>query len=47
MHVEALEPPLLLRPGADARQGFQAVLDAERKELDRWESLTLSTGFPT
>ncbi len=45
--VEALEPPFLLLLGADARQGFQAVLDAERKELDRWESLTLSTGFPT
>ena len=45
--VEAPEPPFLLLLGADARQGFQAVLDAERKELDRWESLTLSTGFPT
>ncbi len=45
--VEAPEPPFLLLLGADARQGFQAVLDAERKELDTWESLTLSTGFPT
>jgi NAD(P)-dependent dehydrogenase (short-subunit alcohol dehydrogenase family) len=45
--VEAPEPPFLLLLGADARQGFQAVLDAERKDLDRWESLTLSTGFPT
>jgi NAD(P)-dependent dehydrogenase (short-subunit alcohol dehydrogenase family) len=45
--VEAPEPPFLLLLGADARQGFQAVLDAERKELDRWEGLTLSTGFPT
>src|SRR5947208_960098 len=35
--VEAPEPPFLLLLGADARQGFQAVLDAERKELDRWE----------
>ena len=45
--VEAPEPPFLLLLGADARQGFQAVLDAERKDLDRWESLTVSTGFPT
>jgi len=43
----APESPFLLLLGADARQGFQAVLDAERQELDRWESLILSTGFPT
>jgi NAD(P)-dependent dehydrogenase (short-subunit alcohol dehydrogenase family) len=45
--VEAPESPFLLLLGADARQGFHAVLDAERKELDKWESLTLSTDFPT
>src|ERR671933_735613 len=44
--VRPPNPPFLLLLGADARQGFQAVLDAERKELDRWEGLTLSTGFP-
>ena len=45
--VEAPDPPFLLLLGADALQGFNAVLEAQRKELESWESLTLSTGFPT
>jgi NAD(P)-dependent dehydrogenase (short-subunit alcohol dehydrogenase family) len=45
--VEAPDPPFLLLLGADALQGFQPVLDAQRQELESWESLTLSTGFAT
>jgi NAD(P)-dependent dehydrogenase (short-subunit alcohol dehydrogenase family) len=44
--VEASEPPFLLLLGKDAWQGFQAVIDAQRNELEAWEDLTLSTGFP-
>jgi NAD(P)-dependent dehydrogenase (short-subunit alcohol dehydrogenase family) len=44
--VAAPEPPALLLLGADALQGFRAVADAEREQLDTWEQLTLSTGFP-
>ncbi len=45
--VEASDPPFLLLLGADALQGFNAVREAERKEVESWESLTLSTGYPT
>jgi NAD(P)-dependent dehydrogenase (short-subunit alcohol dehydrogenase family) len=45
--VEAPDPPFLLLLGADALQGFNAVLDAQRQELESWKSLTLSTGFAT
>ena len=38
--------PLLLLLGEDALGAFRAVLDAQRAELDAWETTTLSTGFP-
>jgi NAD(P)-dependent dehydrogenase (short-subunit alcohol dehydrogenase family) len=44
--VQASESPFLLLLGADALKGFDAVADAQRKERQAWESLTLSTSFP-
>jgi NAD(P)-dependent dehydrogenase (short-subunit alcohol dehydrogenase family) len=44
--VESPEPPLLLLLGADALGAFRAVVEAQRSELDAWETTTLSTGFP-
>jgi NAD(P)-dependent dehydrogenase (short-subunit alcohol dehydrogenase family) len=44
--VQAPESPFLLLLGADALKGFDAVADAQRKERQAWESLTLSTSFP-
>jgi NAD(P)-dependent dehydrogenase (short-subunit alcohol dehydrogenase family) len=43
--VEAPDPPFLLLLGADALKGFRAVVEAQRGEIEAWESLTLSTGF--
>ena len=43
--VESPDSPFLLLLGADALKGFQAQVDAQGRELDAWESLTLSTGF--
>jgi NAD(P)-dependent dehydrogenase (short-subunit alcohol dehydrogenase family) len=45
--VESPDPPLLLLLGEDALGAFRAVVEAQRSELDEWESTTLSTGFPT
>lgn len=44
--VEAADSPFLLLLGTDAVKGFQAVIDAERKELEAWEELSLNTDFP-
>ena len=41
------DSPLLLLLGKDALAGFRAVIDAQDKELEAWEELSLSTGFPT
>ena len=43
--VEAPDSPFLLLLGADAARGFEAVLEAQRKDLQAWESTTLGTGF--
>jgi NAD(P)-dependent dehydrogenase (short-subunit alcohol dehydrogenase family) len=45
--VEAPDSPFLLLLGKDALAGFRAVIDAQDKELEAWEELSLSTGFPT
>jgi NAD(P)-dependent dehydrogenase (short-subunit alcohol dehydrogenase family) len=45
--VEAPDSPLLLLLGKDALAGFRAVIDAQDKELEAWQELSLSTGFPT
>jgi NAD(P)-dependent dehydrogenase (short-subunit alcohol dehydrogenase family) len=45
--VEAPDSPLLLLLGKDALAGFRAVIDAQDKELEAWEELSLSTGFST
>jgi NAD(P)-dependent dehydrogenase (short-subunit alcohol dehydrogenase family) len=44
--IEAADSPFLLLLGKDAVKGFQAVIDAERKELEGWEELSLNTDFP-
>ena len=44
--VEAKDPPFLLLLGKDACDAFQAVLDAQGKELADWRELSLGTGFP-
>ena len=44
--VEAKDPPFLLLLGKDACDAFQAVLDAQGKELANWRELSLDTGFP-
>jgi NAD(P)-dependent dehydrogenase (short-subunit alcohol dehydrogenase family) len=43
--VGSPEPPELLLLGADALNGFTAVLDAERDELQRWKELSTGTDF--
>jgi len=45
--VEAPDSPFLLLLGKDALAGFRAVVDAQDKELEAWEELSLSTGFST
>jgi NAD(P)-dependent dehydrogenase (short-subunit alcohol dehydrogenase family) len=45
--IEAPESPFLLLLGKDALAGFRAVIDAQDKELEAWEELSLSTAFPT
>jgi NAD(P)-dependent dehydrogenase (short-subunit alcohol dehydrogenase family) len=45
--VEAPDPPLLLLLGEDALTGFRAVIDAQHKELEAWEDVSLSTSFPS
>jgi NAD(P)-dependent dehydrogenase (short-subunit alcohol dehydrogenase family) len=45
--VEAPDSPFLLLLGKDALAGFRAVIDAQDKELEAWEELSLSTGFST
>jgi NAD(P)-dependent dehydrogenase (short-subunit alcohol dehydrogenase family) len=45
--VEAPDSPLLLLLGKDALAGFRAVIDAQDKELEAWQELSLSTGFAT
>ena len=42
--VEDPNPPFLLLLGEDALQGFRAVLDARRSELEAWEPTSRSTG---
>ena len=44
--VEAKDPPFLLLLGKDACDAFQAVLDAQGKELADWRELSLGTSFP-
>jgi NAD(P)-dependent dehydrogenase (short-subunit alcohol dehydrogenase family) len=43
--VEVSEPPALLVLGQDAVDGFRGVLDAQRAELEAWESTSVDTGF--
>jgi NAD(P)-dependent dehydrogenase (short-subunit alcohol dehydrogenase family) len=43
--VEVAEPPALLVLGQDAVDGFRGVLDAERAELEAWESTSVDTGI--
>jgi NAD(P)-dependent dehydrogenase (short-subunit alcohol dehydrogenase family) len=43
--VEADEPPTLLVLGQDALDGYRAVLDAQRAQLDAWEGTSRSTGY--
>jgi NAD(P)-dependent dehydrogenase (short-subunit alcohol dehydrogenase family) len=43
--VEVAEPPALLVLGQDAVDGFRGVLDAQRAELEAWESTSVDTGF--
>jgi NAD(P)-dependent dehydrogenase (short-subunit alcohol dehydrogenase family) len=43
----APDSPFLLLLGKDALAGFRAVIDAQDKELEAWEELSLSTGFST
>jgi len=46
--INAIEDPAapeLLLLGEDAWDGFHAVLDAQRAELDAWEQTTRGTGF--
>jgi len=45
--VEAPDSPFLLLLGKDALAGFRAVIDAQNKELEEWQELSLSTGFST
>jgi NAD(P)-dependent dehydrogenase (short-subunit alcohol dehydrogenase family) len=45
--VEAPDSPFLLLLGKDALAGFRAVVEAQDKELEAWEELSLSTGFST
>ncbi|MDI5973255.1 oxidoreductase [Streptomyces sp. SL13] len=42
--VEAPEPPFLLLLGDDAVDGYRAVEQAQRTELDAWERTSRSTG---
>jgi NAD(P)-dependent dehydrogenase (short-subunit alcohol dehydrogenase family) len=44
--IEDPRSPFLLLLGSDAVNGFRAVIDAERAELDTWEKTSLSTSFP-
>ena len=43
--VKVAEPPALLVLGQDAVDGFRGVLDAQRAELEAWESTSVDTGF--
>ncbi|MDI5964948.1 oxidoreductase [Streptantibioticus silvisoli] len=43
--VEAPEPPFLLLLGDNAVDGYRAVEQAQRTELDAWERTSRSTGF--
>jgi NAD(P)-dependent dehydrogenase (short-subunit alcohol dehydrogenase family) len=45
--VESPDPPQLLLLGSDAGGAFRAVVDAQRSELETWQSTTVSTDFPT
>jgi NAD(P)-dependent dehydrogenase (short-subunit alcohol dehydrogenase family) len=45
--VEADEPPLNLLLGSDALARARARLDHLKDDVDRWESITLSTDFAT
>lgn len=43
--MEADEPPLRLPLGEDSLARIRRKLEAQGRELDRWESVTLSTAF--
>ena len=43
--VFSSEPPELLLLGEDAVEAFRAVLDAQRADIDAWESVSRGTGF--
>lgn len=45
--VDSSQPPLHLLLGSDALSRARAKLDAVMVEMDRWESMTLSTDFST
>lgn len=44
--VEAEHPPLHLALGADALGGVRARLDMVRRDIDAWEDVAVSTGYP-
>jgi NAD(P)-dependent dehydrogenase (short-subunit alcohol dehydrogenase family) len=44
--VESPDSPLLLLLGEDAHRAFHLVAEAQDSELQTWETVTLSTGFP-
>ena len=44
--VGSTEPPLLLLLGADAVEVVRQELDDKRRDVDTWEKLSTSTGFP-
>jgi len=43
--VAAPDPPELLLLGADAVQAYRAVTEAQRAEVERWESTSVATAF--
>jgi NAD(P)-dependent dehydrogenase (short-subunit alcohol dehydrogenase family) len=45
--VEGPEPPFLLILGTDALAGFRGELEARRKELEAWETVSAGTDFAT
>ncbi|MGW8137424.1 oxidoreductase [Sphingomonas zeae] len=45
--VDSSHPPLHLLLGSDALRRARAKLDEVMVEMDKWESMTISTDFPT
>jgi len=44
--VNATDPPSRLLLGSDAVQVIRAELDTQRRELDAWETVSVTTDFP-